>query len=54
MFMFGMSMDPRIRIALGIVVLVIGIVLHQVVIDAAGGILLLLAGGQWLRRRSPR
>jgi hypothetical protein len=54
MFMFGMSMDPRIRVALGIVVLVIGIVLHQFVIDAAGGILVLLAGGQWLRRRSPR
>jgi hypothetical protein len=55
MFMLEMSMDPRIRIALGIVLAAIGIVLHQVVVAAAGGIFLLLAGGQWLqRRRGPR
>jgi uncharacterized membrane protein len=50
MFLFGMSVDPRIRAALGIVALVIGIVLHLVVLDVIGGVLVLWAGGQWLQR----
>jgi hypothetical protein len=55
MFMFGVSVDPRIRAALGIVVLVIGVVLHKFVVDAIGGVLLLWAGAQWLQRsRSAR
>jgi hypothetical protein len=55
MFMFGMSINPAIRAALGIVVLVIGIVVHTVVLDAAGAVLMLWAGGQWLvHRRSAR
>jgi hypothetical protein len=55
MFLFGVSVDPRIRAALGIVALVIGIVLHQVVLAVVGGILVLWAGAQWLQRgRSSR
>jgi energy-coupling factor transporter transmembrane protein EcfT len=53
--MFGMSVDPRIRAALGIIVLVVGVVLHQVVLSVIGGVLVLWAGGQWLQRsRSSR
>jgi threonine/homoserine/homoserine lactone efflux protein len=51
MFMFGVSVNPAIRAILGIAVLVVGIVLRQVVLDAAGGVLILWAGGQWLRHR---
>jgi hypothetical protein len=55
MFMFGVSVDPRIRAALGVIALVVGIALHLVVLDVAGGFLVLWAGGQWLQRsRSTR
>jgi hypothetical protein len=55
MFLFGVAVDPRIRAALGIIALVIGIVLHQVVLGVIGGVLVLWAGGQWLQRsRSAR
>ena len=55
MFLFGIQVSPRIRAALGIIALVMGIVLHQVVLGAIGGILVLWAGGQWLQRsRSSR
>jgi threonine/homoserine/homoserine lactone efflux protein len=55
MFLFGVSVDPRIRAALGIVALVIGIVIHQEVLGVIGGVLVLWAGGQWLQRsRSAR
>jgi hypothetical protein len=50
MFLFGVAVDPRIRAALGIIALVIGIVLHQVVLGVIGGVLVLWAGGQWLQR----
>jgi uncharacterized membrane protein len=50
MFLFGVSVDPRIRAALGIIALMIGIGLHLVVLDVIGGVLVLWAGGQWLRR----
>ncbi len=58
MFLLGVAVDPRIRAALGIVVLVIGIVLHMVVLGVIGAMLVLWAGGQWMQRsrnsRSPR
>lgn len=55
MFMFGVSVSPRIKVVLGIVMVAIGVALHQVVLAAAGGVFVLLAGGQWmLRRRSTR
>jgi hypothetical protein len=50
MFLFGVSVDPRIRAALGIVALVIGILVHQVLLGAIGGVLVLWAGAQWLQR----
>jgi hypothetical protein len=50
MFLFGMSVDPRIRAAVGVIALVIGIVLHLIVLDVLGGVLVLWAGGQWLQR----
>jgi hypothetical protein len=50
MFLFGVSVDPRIRAALGVVALVAGVVLHQVVLGVIGVVLVLWAGGQWLQR----
>ena len=50
MFMFGIKVDPRIRAALGAAVLVTGVLLHLVVLDAIGGVLVVWGVGQWLSR----
>ena len=48
--MFG-SINPVIRAAVGVVILVIGLVLHKVVLDAAGAATIVLSVVQWLHRR---
>jgi hypothetical protein len=48
--LFGI-VNPAIRIALGVVVLLIGVALHKTLIDAAGGLVVLIGAGQWLYRR---
>ncbi len=48
--MFG-SVNPAIRAAVGVVILVIGLVLHSVVLDATGAAALVIGAVQWLHRR---
>jgi small-conductance mechanosensitive channel len=50
MFLFGFSVSPRIRALIGAVVLALGLVLHSVLLDVAGGALLLIAVGMWVYR----
>jgi hypothetical protein len=51
--LFGMSgsINPAIRAAVGVVILVIGLVLHKVVLDAAGAAAIVISVVQWLQRR---
>jgi hypothetical protein len=54
--LFG-TVHPAIRIALGVVVLVVGVVLHKLILDVAGVALVLTGAGQWLyrtRRTGPK
>ena len=51
------TIHPAIRIALGVVVLVAGIVLHKLILDVAGVAVVLIGAGQWLyrpRRTGPK
>jgi hypothetical protein len=48
--LFGI-VNPAIRAAAGVVLLVIGIVLHSVVLDAAGAAAIVISAVQWLHRR---
>ena len=48
------TVHPAIRIALGVVVLVIGVAMHRVIFDVAGAAVVLIGAAQWLyRRRRP-
>jgi hypothetical protein len=54
--LFG-TVHPAIRAALGVVVLVAGVVLHKVILDVAGAAVVLIGAGQWLyrtRRTGPK
>ena len=54
--LFG-TVHPAIRAALGVVVLVVGVVLHKVILDVAGAAIVLIGAGQWLyrtRRTGPK
>ena len=42
------AVHPAIRTALGVVVLVAGVVLHKVFLDVAGAAVILIGAGQWL------
>jgi len=44
------SVHPAIRIALGVVVLGIGVAVHRVIFDVAGAAVVLIGAGQWLYR----
>jgi hypothetical protein len=48
--LFG-TVNPAIRAAAGVVLLVIGVVLHSVVLDATGAAALVIGAVQWLHRR---
>jgi hypothetical protein len=48
--LFGI-VHPAIRAAAGVVLLVIGVVLHSVVLDAAGAAAIVISAIQWLHRR---
>jgi hypothetical protein len=48
--MFG-SVNPVIRAAVGVVILVIGLMLHKVVLDVAGAAAIVISVAQWLHRR---
>jgi hypothetical protein len=49
MFLF-LNVDPKIRAALGVAVLVLGIVLHQVFVAAIGGCLIAMAAYRLVKR----
>ena len=44
------TVHPAIRIALGVVVLVIGVAVHRVIFDVAGAAVVLIGAAQWLYR----
>ncbi len=48
--LFGI-VHPAIRAAAGVVLLVTGVVLHSVVLDAAGAAAIAISAIQWLHRR---
>jgi hypothetical protein len=48
--LFGI-VHPAIRAAAGVVLLVMGVVLHSVVLDAAGAAAIVISAIQWLHRR---
>ncbi len=50
MSFFGIA-SPAVRLAIGVVVLVIGITLHQVLFDITGAVLIVLGASQWIYRR---
>lgn len=45
------NVHPAVRIAIGLVVLVIGVVLHKVLIDVAGAVVVAVGAVQWFYRR---
>jgi hypothetical protein len=44
------TLHPAIRIALGVVVLVIGVAMRKLIFDVAGAVIVLIGGAQWLYR----
>ena len=48
--MFG-SVNPAIRAAVGVAILVIGLMLHKVLLDATGAAVIVIGVAQWLYRR---
>jgi hypothetical protein len=44
------KVHPAIRIAIGVVVLVIGVAVHRVIVDVAGVAVVLIGAAQWLYR----
>jgi hypothetical protein len=48
--LFG-RVHPAIRAAVGVVLLVIGLTLHMVLVDATGAAAIVISVVQWLRRR---
>ncbi|HEY7882442.1 MAG TPA: hypothetical protein VID31_16435 [Streptosporangiaceae bacterium] len=48
--LFGL-VHPAIRAAVGVVLLVIGLTLHKVLVDAAGAAAIVISVVQWLQRR---
>jgi hypothetical protein len=44
------TVHPAIRIALGVVVLVIGVAVQRVIFDVAGAAVVLIGAAQWLYR----
>ncbi|HEX6523015.1 MAG TPA: hypothetical protein VF070_23895 [Streptosporangiaceae bacterium] len=49
--MFFFFLPPPLRIAIGVVILVLGVALHRVLLDLAGAALIVIAAGQLLYRR---
>jgi hypothetical protein len=44
------TVHPAIRIALGVLVLVIGVAVHKLIFDVAGAVVVLIGAAQWLYR----
>ncbi len=45
------TVHPAVRAALGLVILAIGVILHRVYLDVAGGAVIAIGAGQWLYRQ---
>jgi hypothetical protein len=44
------TLHPAVRLVVGVVVVVIGVVMQKVFLDAAGAVVILLSAVQWLSR----
>jgi len=51
MLLFGLRISPLVRAAIAVIVIVIGIAVHKYVLDAAGAVVLVVAGWQFAARR---
>ncbi|HSZ41533.1 MAG TPA: hypothetical protein VK817_16375 [Trebonia sp.] len=49
--MFLFFIPPAIQLLISIVVLVAGVAVHSAVLDAIGGLGLVVGGARWLRKR---
>jgi len=51
--LFGLlgTIHPAIRAAVGVVILVIGVLLHMVLLGAAGAAAVVISAVQWLHRK---
>jgi hypothetical protein len=49
LFLFGKSINPKIRLIIGAVVLVLGIVLHSRLLDVGAAVYLVFSGYQLVR-----
>jgi hypothetical protein len=47
--LFGI-VNPAIRLAIGVVVLVIGVALHRVMFDVTGAVIIVIGAVQWVYR----
>jgi hypothetical protein len=45
------TLHPAIRLAVGVVVVVIGVAVHKVFLDAIGGAVVVLSAVQWMARQ---
>jgi len=50
--LFG-GLHPAIRIAIGLAVLIVGVMLHKVLLDVAGGAVMIIGTVRWLSRARP-
>lgn len=44
------TVHPAIRLAVSVVVVVIGVTVHKVFLDVIGGAVVVISAGQWLTR----
>jgi len=52
--LLGSRIHPAIRLVIGAVVLALGVAMHKVLFDVAGGVVILLGAGQWLYKATRR
>jgi hypothetical protein len=45
------TVHPAIRLAVGVVVVVVGVTVHKVFLDVIGGAVVVISAGQWLTRQ---
>ena len=45
------TLHPAIRLVIGVVVVVIGVVAHKVFLDVIGAAVVVLSGAQWMARQ---
>lgn len=48
------NLHPAIRLVVGVVVVVIGVVMHKVFLDVIGAAVVVLSAAQWIARQKGR